>query len=146
MAESFEEKIMKCGAELTTWAKKEFGNIRKQKKELTELLAELQKSDGGDNRDEYMQSIEQQLDQILKREETMWYQRSRALWLKDGDRNSFFFHQKASNRKKRNTINLLVDEDGVKYSKQDEISKMLREYYQNIFKSEAAGDMTRVLG
>ena len=30
-------------------------------------------------------------------ENTMWHQRSRHLWIIDGDHNTSFFHQKASN-------------------------------------------------
>ncbi|KAM0967028.1 hypothetical protein ACFX1X_023030 [Malus domestica] len=36
----------------------------------------------------------QQLDQLLWLEETYWRQISHVLWMKDGDRNAQFFHQK----------------------------------------------------
>lgn len=112
MAEGLEEKITNYGASLTRWTSKEFGSIRKQKKELTEELKELQLNENRDGQQDYIRNIEQKLDQILTREETMWFQRSRALWLKDGDKNTFFFHQKASNRKRRNTIKQIQDENG----------------------------------
>ncbi|KAL8515107.1 hypothetical protein ACS0TY_013990 [Phlomoides rotata] len=53
-----------------------------------------------------------ELDELLKLEEIFWFQRSRALWLKDGDGNTHFFHKKASQRRKRNTINRIKTEEG----------------------------------
>ena len=48
----------------------------------------------------------------LDAENTMWHQRSRYLWIADGDRNTSFFHQKASNRKEKNSILGITDENG----------------------------------
>lgn len=94
---------------------------------------------------EEMRKVEQQLDHILKREDTMWFQRSRAIWLKDGDRNSSFFHHKASNRKRRNAIKRILDDNGEVHIKQEEITKVIRDYYQKIFISEESGDKARIL-
>lgn len=44
------------------------------------------------------------LELLMEQEEITWIQRARANWLKHGDRNTNFFHQFASSRKKRNTI------------------------------------------
>lgn len=43
-------------------------------------------------------------DELLKREETIWGQRSRAVWFRDGDRNTKLFKGKAIHRRKVNEI------------------------------------------
>ncbi|KAL5575991.1 hypothetical protein UlMin_017690 [Ulmus minor] len=48
----------------------------------------------------------------LDGEERYWRQRSKDMWLKCGDSNSKFFHQKASARKSKNTITGLLDSNG----------------------------------
>lgn len=57
--------------------------------------------------------LEKQHDELLQTEETMWRQRSIVVWLKDGGRNSKFFHGKESQRMKVNEIKKLKDENGV---------------------------------
>ena len=42
----------------------------------------------------------------------MWQQRAKVQWLGLGDRNTKYFHTKVSERKKKNTILGLVDEEG----------------------------------
>ena len=47
---------------------------------------------------EEIQSLKKEINEEMIREEMMWNQRSRALWVKCGDRNTKFFHATASNR------------------------------------------------
>ena len=46
----------------------------------------------------------------LRREEQIWGQKSRIKWLKEGDRNTNFFHRIANSHRRCNTIDrLMVD-------------------------------------
>ncbi|KAL8476664.1 hypothetical protein ACS0TY_029089 [Phlomoides rotata] len=75
----------------------------------------------------------------------MWYQRSRALWLKDGDRNTPFFHLKATQRRERNTIHRIKMEKWEWMTENEGIVAVLREYYSELFTSIAHCNMHLVL-
>lgn len=86
-----------------------------------QLLQDLQE---GPQTGEIIQKLrenEMTMDNLLVLEESMWHQRSRVLWLKEGDRNSRFFHQKATQRKRRNTIEKMKNRDGQWIRKPEEI-------------------------
>ena len=50
----------------------------------------------GNEKVEEIRSLEVEINESLLREEIMWNQRSRALWIKWGDRNTKFFHATVS--------------------------------------------------
>ena len=50
---------------------------------------------------------------LLEQEEVHWLQRSRANWLRHGDRNTTFFHQFATARRKKNMIKKLRVDNNV---------------------------------
>lgn len=77
-----------------------------------------------------------QLDALLIREETFWRQRSRTQWMKEGDRNTRFFHQRASNRRRKNTIKGLRDEAELWQDSPDGIEHVVVDYFQKIFRSQ----------
>ena len=79
--------------------------------------------------------LQKRLNELQTINETYWRQRSRVQWLQEGDRNTAFFHRRASNRKSRNTIKGLLNEEGVWSSDRDEVAKVLIQYYENIFRA-----------
>ena len=56
-----------------------------------------------------IRKLENRLDCLLDKEEMYWKQWSRSDWLQNGDRNTKFFHMKASTRRAHNSIKGLRD-------------------------------------
>jgi hypothetical protein len=73
------------------------------------------------------------MNDLLYKEEMLWLQRSRITWLKEGDRNTIFFHKKAVWRAKKNKITQLKDQDGVVQDVPSEMERMASSYFQSIY-------------
>ena len=73
-------------------------------------------------------------------DEYYWKQRARADWLKGGDKNSAYFHTRASRRKSQNSIHGVVDENGRWVTSEPEVRGVFERYFHNIFLSNGASD------
>lgn len=62
----------------------------------------------------------------------MWRQKSKSLWLKEGDQNTKFFHSKASHRKRKNNITRLKDGNGV-WTENTDIMNVITQHFNNLF-------------
>lgn len=78
---------------------------------------------------EEIQVTKLELNKMLLVEEDMWQQRSRNCWLKAGDRNTSFFHTKASNRHQRNLITRIKDANNVWQEDEDSLDRIFVEYF-----------------
>ena len=65
-------------------------------------------------------------------EEISWRQKSRETWLKEGDRDTGFFHRTANAHRRRNCINS-ISINGRKLEKEAEIKDGLVAAFQNLF-------------
>ena len=105
----------------------------RQKKERLQLL-EARDSLHEDAME--IQRVKKEINEVLMREEIMWNQRSRALWIKWGDRNTCFFHATANQRRRKNSIVGLQDLNGVWNEDKEGIERVIMDYFTSIYRSD----------
>ncbi|KAL5578184.1 hypothetical protein UlMin_019883 [Ulmus minor] len=97
------KKLRLCATDLEKWNLESFRRLKMQVREVKAAFDRIDKNLSSYNWKEH-QRLEKALDALRYKEEGYWKQRSKDMWLKCGDRNSKFFHQKASARKSKNSI------------------------------------------
>ena len=75
---------------------------------------------------------------VLKAEEMFWRQKSRVLWLREGDRNSKYFHALTKQRRARNMI---TDENGNMVEHEEGLVAIATSYFRQIFESSNPEDI-----
>ena len=82
-----------------------FGHIRTKIKKLEDKLDKAQQEIQSEDTADTIRNLEDELNQCLKLDEILWSQRSRALWLKEGDKNSKLRKSYSPEKKKHNQEN-----------------------------------------
>ena len=78
-----------------------------------------------------------ELNEWLRRNEVLWQQKLRETWLKDGDKNSKFFHLSTIIRHKRNLIDAIKNDDGDWLINKKEIRDHVVDKFHQLFTEEA---------
>lgn len=91
-----------CRARLIQWSKDTNPNklIEHTKKRIMELKGRTQLKEVK----EEIANLTETLEKLYRDQESYWQQRGKAAWLKDGDKNTSFFHAKATIRNQTNKI------------------------------------------
>ena len=77
--------------------------------------------------------LKKEINDLLDCEEIMWQQRSKVQWMSLGDRNTKYFHTKASGRKKKNTISKLMDDRGIWRESALKVAEVAVSYFENLY-------------
>jgi len=97
--------------DLKRWNDQEFGNVEFRKKmHMEELCAldSLEEQRGLTPEEKARKSgVIRDLENSILQEEISWRQKSRALWLKEGDKCTKFFHRVANSNRRSNFIESL---------------------------------------
>jgi hypothetical protein len=115
---------------LRCWSKKNFGGgVTSELEALRARLEELKGAVVVDRTE--MRRVTDRMDELLYREEMMWLQRSRIAWLKDGDKNTRYFHRQAVWRARKNKIKKLKGSNGNWQEDQKMLKQMAADYFQS---------------
>ena len=92
-------KVEKCGKELKMWNRDHFGNVRKELAKKRRFLVDGEKEAMRSGLNHRVRELKREIIELIDKDNRMWFQ-----WAKDGDKNSKFFHNRATQRKRKNSI------------------------------------------
>jgi hypothetical protein len=111
---------------------------REKKKKKILLLTKLNEFDSLAERrqlsvaDKLEREITANLEKAILMDEISWRHKSRELWLREGDKNTKFFHRLANSRRRNNSISSLIV-DGEISTDSDAISNYITQFYTGLF-------------
>jgi hypothetical protein len=133
----FPERISNMTDEFVKWKRDVFGSINKRKADLMARINGIQRKQHVDRNNKFLERLERNLQQelmlVLKQEEAVWFQKSRSQWIKDGDRNTRYYHVKTINRRRRNRIIMLKNDQNDWVEDDANLKEMVNNYYKNLF-------------
>ena len=106
------QKMHALSGNLTTWDRTQFGNVRKEIAKLRKELQAMREIQGRSGPCREETKILDRLVELYHREEILWRRRARLEWLMHGDKNTYFFHLRASRQQRKNQIKALQRPDG----------------------------------
>ena len=131
--------------------KESFGNILMEKHRLENQIGEIQQKvmKEGYNEEERRKEKEliKELVQREKKEVILWKQKYRHVWLKEGDRNTWFFHKSTIQNRQQNKIMHLKTPTGQVVEKQNDLENNMVQFYSDLLyemKVEQGEDITAI--
>jgi hypothetical protein len=98
-----------------------FGSVRSQIKKTSRISLGCKNPITSHRSVVEVREIKRKLHKFYDREELMFRQKSRHDWLKAGDQNTKYFQNRASHRRRKNTVHFLLKDDGSRCSTDDEM-------------------------
>nr|XP_027071698.1 uncharacterized protein LOC113696490 [Coffea arabica] len=138
------KRIKECRIALIEWNKSLKGNTKAKIQELKEKLRSVREENEPCNKG-VITTLKLQLSKAYKDEELFWSQKSRSRWLKEGDKNTAYFHLSVMAARKRNNISILQKANGEWCTSAEEIKAELSEHYAELFNSSNPSEFEEVL-
>lgn len=129
-------KLNKVRNGLIGWRKRAGRN---EQKEIIRLKEELRQAYQQPTFNGFwIREMEVELKRAIRNEEIYWQMKSRVQWLREGDKNTRFFHAQTVKIKKRNAIRGLEEEDGMWSTNRQRIQDVYVRYFHTLFSSNSS--------
>eukprot|EP00253_Pinus_taeda_P024711 PITA_24711 len=121
---------------LNDWNRNDFGNIFVEKNSVENKMKVLNQAlikNGVDRvKSNQVDKYHQEWDNLCKQEEIFWRQKSRVQWLKEGERNTKFFHRSTMANRTHNRISSIKNEEGNLLTSHENIEDVLVHRFRSI--------------
>ncbi|KAH9790374.1 reverse transcriptase domain-containing protein [Citrus sinensis] len=134
-----QQKLSVCGSKLMNWGGHMVRDFRSRLKEYKTRMRTLRGRRDTEGLMEFTE-VRKRYNELLHSHGIFWKQRAKALWLKEGDLNSRYFHSLASTRKKKNSIVKLRNAQGVWCADSVEIDTLIGTYFTELFSSNGSNN------
>jgi exonuclease III len=140
--ENIKGKMDECKKVLTQWKKDYVGVMERTINEKTKLLQDIQDQEGAPDVT-LLQKTKNELSVLKNQEDLIWRQRAKEDWLQYGDKNTKFFHASTKQRRNKNILEKIKDEEGRSWTSQEDIGTIFVDYYRQLFKSEGSHEVSQ---
>lgn len=127
-----------CRTKLIHWASLETTNPHKKIKRLQKQLAKIRRRVQTVEAKEENSKMAKELEGLYEDQTAYWQQRGKMAWMKDGGRNTQFFHAKATFR--RNKVTRLEDILGNKWEDKRKMQNIVEDYFWGLFSPPNPGE------
>lgn len=121
---------------LCKWNKKVFGNCQSRINLLLQKIKDIQSNNDSADNGFFEATLQSELSEWLLRSEILWRQKSRELRLKEGDKNSKFFHLSTIIRRRHNHIDAVKGENGNWVTGSNRIREKFLQHFKELYKEE----------
>ncbi|XP_059066306.1 uncharacterized protein LOC131857630 [Cryptomeria japonica] len=129
-------EIGRGGDKIKVWNKETLKNIFNEKDRVEGELDALNRKimDNGMSKVDFIndKNPKERLVELHIREEIYWRDKAREMWIKDGDKNTKYFHSSVKARQAFNQVSEITLEDGHKLQNMNEIGQAAVEYFFDI--------------
>ncbi|XP_042477704.1 uncharacterized protein LOC122059071 [Macadamia integrifolia] len=138
------KKLKRLKPILKNWSIEKFPNFDVRLEESRKCLVEIQEKIERDGLDDILFSREveakSEYQAALDNYEKLGGEKSRIRWMKEGDRNSKFFHLSIKMRKIKNSISSLTKFDGTIVSDPEQMEEFVADYFESFHKTSPVVD------
>ena len=129
-------KLRALKLDLKKWNVEVFGHVQNRRRQAMDELNVLDVEEesrplSSEERSQKIRLVED-LEKSFLQEEISWRQKSRALWLQEGDKNTKFFHRIANSHRRYNSISSLRINGDMSTDK-EAISTSITQFYQDLY-------------
>jgi len=126
----FSQKVKSCRKSISTWKKASSTNSEKKIVDLQDQIDRAQEDEAISAED--LLALKWKLCDAYREEEIFWRQKSRELWYKSGDNNTNFFHAITKQRRAKNKIIGLLNQDGLWIDNEVGIENLEVDYFKDL--------------
>jgi len=132
-------KLHNLALALSCWNKASFGNLFQRKRKLWARIEGIQRRLAAGSSPHLLkleQRLRQELDQTLDQLALLWIQRARVEQIRDGDRNTKYYHLSTVIRQRYNRVSALLDGENRWCSNTNTIKQMIVDHFRALFSED----------